>query len=233
MLHSPDIFGPGSNVKHRFIPDHAELLKIVEGVRQTRKDLKIVMTLGSYDLLHIGHCRYLEQAKNSGAVVIVGLDCDEAIKMRKGPRRPTIPQEERIEMLSHLRHVDLVTLDSDFIREGERKGHTKFSLIKSLKPDIFIASERSYDEDQLTILKENSGNVVVFPSQAETSTSAKLRLFIMEVGAEAKQAIDERLDRELPQEATNMFSKHMCEIVHDLGNIAKEAIDKKLEELKP
>lgn len=233
MFHSMDIFGPGSNMKHRFIPDHEVLCQIISSLRQVRRDLQIVMTLGAYDLLHIGHSRYLEQAKDCGAVVIVGIDCDEAIKARKGPRRPIIPENERIEMLCHLRHVDLVTIDSDYHKSGERVGHTKLSLVKAIKPDVFIASERSYDDNHYAILNECCGQVVTLPSQAETSTSAKLRLFVMEVGAETKLAIDDRIRQELPEEPANLFSQQFRQLMMSLGEVAKDAVDEQLKELKP
>lgn len=238
MKHSLDIFGPGSNVEHRFIPDHNRLLEIIAGVRQTRHDLKIIMTLGSYDLLHIGHGRYLEQAKERGAVVIVGLDCDGGIQLRKGPHRPIQPQDERIEMLCHLRHVDLVTLDTDFYPAGHpHQGHTQFSLVKLIKPDVFIASERSYDDEQQRIIRENcvsEDGLVVLPSQAVTSTSAQLRKFMMEIGDEAKAAVEERLAKEVPPEmAKTLFGKQICDLIDNLGNIVKGAIDEKMEQLKP
>ena len=132
MTFGADIFGPGSNFKKRFVEDHEKLAELVASLKKL--NLPVVLLLGTFDLTHIGHARYLEKAKEQGAVVIVGVDVDEAIRIRKGPRRPIVPQEERLEMLSHLRHVDLVTLATDF----DAKGFGGYGLVKMIRPYIFV-----------------------------------------------------------------------------------------------
>ena len=106
-----DVFGPGSNYKRRFVADHDQLVETVKSLKQIGE--KVILILGTFDLAHIGHARYLELAKQLGGVTIVGIDPDEAVKLRKGPRRPLVPAEERLEMLTHLRHVDLGTITTD------------------------------------------------------------------------------------------------------------------------
>lgn len=64
---------------------------------------KIVSTLGSWDMLHIGHLRYLYKSKEYGDILVVGVDSDRGIKAYKNPLRPIIPETERMEMLSYLR----------------------------------------------------------------------------------------------------------------------------------
>jgi rfaE bifunctional protein nucleotidyltransferase chain/domain len=185
MAHLVDIFGPGSNFKQRFVKDYKALATLSESMRGL--NLKVVLVLGAYDLTHIGHARYLEKAKEKGAVVIVGVDPDKAIKLRKGPRRPIVPEDERLEMLTHLRHVDLVTLASDF----DEKGVCGYELIQAVKPDVFVISKMNdYSEKQLKEIKKYAKELVVFPPQAETTTSAKIRLLTVDFIEQAKKAIE-------------------------------------------
>jgi len=141
------------------------LKEIISKVKSEGK--RVVLTQGSFDLVHIGHARYLEKAKSHGDFLVVGIDSDEKIKKRKGPDRPIVPQEERIEMLTHLSHVDLVIIkDADL---------AKWELIKLTSPDILIAVEGTYVQDQIDELGKHCGKVVVLERQATTSTSAKIR----------------------------------------------------------
>lgn len=149
----------------RIIPDETTLDQVLTTYREQGK--KIVLTQGSFDMIHIGHGRYLEKAKKSGNILIVGVDSDEKIRARKGPDRPVVPQEERMEMLTHLRSVDHVIIKE--INSG------KWHLIKLVKPDILIATEETYTPEQIEQLKRWCGQVMVLKSQATTSTSAKLR----------------------------------------------------------
>ncbi len=127
----------------------------------------IVLTQGSYDLVHIGHARYLESAKKHGHVLIVGIDNDKKIQKRKGPERPIVPEAERLEMVLHLRPVDFVFL----------KKHTdpKWHLIKTIRPDVLIVTEGGHTKKEIAQLKKYCGKVVVLKRLATTSTSAKIR----------------------------------------------------------
>lgn len=171
-----DIFGPGSNLKERYIKNHDELQSIVEGLRKLLKGIKIVLTMGTFDILHVGHSRYLEKAKEHGSVLIVGVDSDEKVSRRKGPNRPVIPAEERREMLSHIRHVDLVT--------DKNESDPKWHLIKLVRPDVLVATKETYTAEETERLKEFCGQVVVLEPQALTSTTAKLRRLHMKVAEE-------------------------------------------------
>jgi D-beta-D-heptose 7-phosphate kinase/D-beta-D-heptose 1-phosphate adenosyltransferase len=129
--------------------------------------LKIVLTSGSWDLVHIGHARYLKEAKSHGDILIVGVDNDAKIRARKGPDRPVVPENERMEMITHLKYVDLVTL----------KGHkdSKWNLIKLVRPHTLIATAETYSNGQKKELKAYCENIVVLDPKATTSTSAKIR----------------------------------------------------------
>lgn len=92
---------------------------------------KVVFTNGCFDMLHIGHVRYLEAARGYGDVLIVGVDSDESFRRCKG-RNPLFPQDQRAEMLKALKCVD----DVRIFEEG-----TLDSLIAGLKPDVLVKGE--------------------------------------------------------------------------------------------
>lgn len=129
--------------------------------------LKIVLTMGAWDLVHIGHARYIKDAKSHGDVLVVGVDSDEKVRAKKGPERPIVPQEERLEMITHLKYADIVTL----------KEHKmpKWHLIKLVRPHTLIATAETYSNGQKKELKKYCENVVVLDPKATTSTSAKIR----------------------------------------------------------
>jgi rfaE bifunctional protein nucleotidyltransferase chain/domain len=140
----------------------------------------VVLTQGVYDLLHEGHALYLEMAKSYGDILIVGVDSDELTRLRKGPNRPIVPQEERVKMLIHLRHVDVVTL-----REAH---HDIGELIRLVHPDVLITSTSTEDFKKdlgKGTYNEYCGEIVVLPPQAATSTTARIRNLTIE-GAQTR-----------------------------------------------
>ena len=153
---------------------YQNLPKLIAQYRRQNK--KIVLTQGTFDMLHIGHARYLEEAKSHGDVLIVGVDSDAKVRARKGPDRPIVPEDERQEMLSHLRSVDHVVLKPETAERWE--------LIKLVHPDVLIATTKTYTEVELTELEKYCKKIVVLEPMATTSTSAKLRL--VQVGAAKK-----------------------------------------------
>ena len=180
---SPDLFGPGSNIDKRRVANQRQLEVIIKSLKTL--GLKIVLTQGTYDLVHIGHARYFEEAKKHGEVLIVGVDSDAKVRARKGPDRPVVPEAERLEMVTHLRSVDLVYL----------KEHTapKWHLIKLVRPDVLIATKETYTKDELRQLKKYCGKVVVLTPQATTSTSAKIRLMQIGTAKKLEKALTPRL----------------------------------------
>ena len=169
------IFSSAANFEQRFIKDFKQLRKVVDHLRGL--GLKIVLTQGTYDMVHIGHARYFEAAKAHGDILIVGVDSDKKVRVRKGPDRPVVPQSERLEMVAHMRGVDIVTL--------KEQHHPHWHLIKTVRPDILIASDRTkYNRKEVKELQSYCGRVVVLKPMATTSTSAKLRL--VQIGAAKK-----------------------------------------------
>ncbi|OHB10630.1 MAG: hypothetical protein A3G05_02015 [Candidatus Zambryskibacteria bacterium RIFCSPLOWO2_12_FULL_45_14] len=151
---------------NRIIKDYKRIKDLVVHCRGL--GLKIVLTQGTWDMVHVGHARYLESAKNYGDVLVVGVDDDKKVKHRKGPDRPVVPEQERLEMLTYLRPVDIVFL--------KRLNDPKWRLIKTVQPDTLITIADTYNNTQRKALRKYCKKVVVLPRQATTSTSAKIRL---------------------------------------------------------
>ena len=91
------------------------------------KGRKIVFTNGCFDLLHVGHVRYLREAASLGDCLIVGLNSDRSVRTIKEPQRPLIVQEQRVEVLSALECVNFVVLFDE---------PDPYTLIETIRPDI-------------------------------------------------------------------------------------------------
>lgn len=89
----------------------------------------IVFTNGCFDLLHMGHVRFLQQARHLGSCLVVAINSDDSVRQLKGPDRPVIGQNERAEMLGSLECVDYVTIFGE---------DTEIPLLKLLQPDLFV-----------------------------------------------------------------------------------------------
>lgn len=93
------------------------------------KNLKIVFTNGCFDLLHIGHVRYLEEAASLGDVLIVGINTDASVQKLKGPTRPIQNENDRAEILASLKSVQHTVLFGE---------ETPLELIQKIKPDVLV-----------------------------------------------------------------------------------------------
>lgn len=175
----------------KILSSYSSLPDLMAKYRQQNK--KIVLTQGSWDMIHVGHARYLEKAKSYGDVLIVGVDSDKKIRQRKGLGRPVVPQDERLEMLSHLGAVDHVIL--------KEVDTPKWELIKSVRPDTLVVIRENYDDAKIAALKAYCGEILISPRMATTSTSAKLRS--VQIG-EAKK-IETKLTKAI-QEVLREFS---------------------------
>jgi len=157
------------NKKNCIVSDCSKLKTIIDAHKTLGH--KIVCTVGSWDMLHIGHLRYLIKAKEQGDILIVGVDSDRGIKLyKKNDLRPVIPQEERMEMLSYQDCVDYVTLVDDI----DEKGKWQYGLIKTIRPNVFVATPEAYPEDQIKDIRMYSDEVIVFPRQAEKTSTTEI-----------------------------------------------------------
>ena len=107
--------------------DRKLIIETCKEIRQRGK--KIVFTNGCFDIIHVGHVRYLTTAKSFGDVLIVGLNTDESVKKLKGEDRPINNEKDRAEVLLGFKAVDYVVLF------GER---TAENLISEIRPDIYV-----------------------------------------------------------------------------------------------
>lgn len=151
---------------------------------------KIVLTQGTFDLIHIGHAKYMAMAKTHGDVLIVGVDSDAKVRTRKGPDRPIVPEDERIGMVCFLGSVDYAILKSD--------SPERWQLIKAVRPDVLIATSATYTEEELEDLNEFCGEVVVLEPMAETTTSAKIRRTQIEFAKKIGQTLTRTISEAVP-----------------------------------
>jgi D-glycero-beta-D-manno-heptose 1-phosphate adenylyltransferase len=92
-------------------------------------DARIVLTNGVFDLMHIGHLRYLQEARDFGDALVVGINSDASTRSLKGPSRPFVPEAERAEMVAGLACVDLVTIFDEL---------TAVELARVVRPQIYV-----------------------------------------------------------------------------------------------
>ena len=126
---------------------------------------KIVFTNGCFDLLHVGHIRYLRGAKELGSKLVVGLNGDESVRQLKGEGRPLMPADERAEILAALSDVDAVVIfDEPDVR----------ALLQDLRPDIH-AKGTDYTEDSVPereVVAEYGGRVAIVGDPKDHSTTS-------------------------------------------------------------
>ncbi len=131
------------------LKDNINFLKKIK-----EENKKIVFTNGCFDILHVGHIRYLSEAKKLGNILIVGLNSDKSVKKLKGDNRPINIFEDRATLLASLRFVDLVIIFEE---------KTPENLIKKIKPDILVKGGDYNIEDIVgykTVI-ENGGEIKV------------------------------------------------------------------------
>ncbi len=124
----------------------------------------VVFTNGCFDLLHVGHVRYLKEAREQGDLLFVGLNDDESTRGVKGPGRPYVGQDERAEVLAALRYVDYVVIFSE--KTAER-------LVAVLKPDVYVKGGNYRQEElpEARIVTDYGGRVHLTSLIANRSTS--------------------------------------------------------------
>jgi len=147
------------------------------GMRLRQAGKRIVLTNGHFDLLHIGHVRYLQAARQLGDVLVVAVNDDASTRRRKGPARPLVPAEERAELLAALACVDYVTIFS---------GETAEDVVRALRPHVYAkGSDYGVTPEDLAqgkqplpeaaVVRELGGEVVLLPLVPEHSTTALVR----------------------------------------------------------
>ena len=134
-----------------------------ELARRGRDCETVVFTNGCFDLLHMGHVRYLRQARELGTCLIVAINSDDSVRRLKGPPRPVIGQDERAEMLGSLECVDYVTIfDED----------TPHALLELLKPNILVKGGTTATIVGREVVEGNGGKVMSMDIVEGLSTTA-------------------------------------------------------------
>jgi rfaE bifunctional protein nucleotidyltransferase chain/domain len=158
------------------IMEREQLAALVRQRQETGE--RAVFTNGCFDLLHLGHVRYLQEARALGDFLIVGLNSDESTRALKGPGRPLVPQEERAEILAALACVDYVTIFGE---------PTACDLVALLRPAVYVkggdyaasplsASARDSAPDltrlpEARVVQNYGGSVRLIPYLAHHSTT--------------------------------------------------------------
>lgn len=139
--------------------------ELAEMLRPMRHDKTVVFTNGCFDLLHVGHVRYLAQAKALGDILVVGVNSDDSVCGLKGPGRPLVPEAERAEVIAALAAVDFVTIFPEA---------TPKETIEILKPDLHVKGGDYSEEDlvEAETVRSYGGRVVLVDLVDSRSTSA-------------------------------------------------------------
>jgi D-beta-D-heptose 7-phosphate kinase/D-beta-D-heptose 1-phosphate adenosyltransferase len=153
----------------------AKLLKkddLVQIAGKLQKEGKcIVFTNGCFDILHVGHVRYLTAAKSEGDVLVVGLNSDTSVESIKGEKRPIVSQDQRAEVLAGLSCVDYLTFFDD---------PDPLKLIQALMPDVLVKGD-DWPEDRIIgadFIKSKGGRVVRVSVVPGASTSKIIKKII-------------------------------------------------------
>lgn len=136
--------------------------------RRQRKE-RVVFTNGCFDILHVGHIRYLKAARELGELLVIGLNSDDSVKRLKGPGRPIVPMDERKEVLEALKFVDYVLPFSE---------DTPLELIKQVIPDVLVKGGDWPIEKIIgrEVVEANRGKVTTIPFVEGKSSSNLLAL---------------------------------------------------------
>ncbi len=155
------------------IVSSAELLARLEARRASGE--RVVFTNGVFDLLHVGHVRYLERARGLGDLLVVAVNSDASVRANRGPDRPIVPQEQRAEVLAALRAVDYVVLFEE---------PTAVALVEQVRPEVYVKggdySVESLPEAQAVL--RQSGAVELAALEPGLSTSALIREIVRRFG---------------------------------------------------
>ncbi len=155
--------------------ERGNLPGLVERLRAEGK--RVAFTNGCFDLLHIGHVRYLAEARAQGDVLIVGLNSDASVRRLKGLMRPIVPDRERAEMLAGLASVDYVVIFEE---------DTPDEIIKIVRPDVHVkGGDRTPDDiPEAPLVRSLGGEVVIARQVNGRSTTITIGRILEAHGAD-------------------------------------------------
>jgi D-glycero-beta-D-manno-heptose 1-phosphate adenylyltransferase len=143
--------------------------ELVSTIQANRGNARIALANGLFDLLHVGHVRYLEAAKREGDVLVVAINADASARALKGPGRPIVPEDERAELVAALRCVDYVTIFDE---------PTVEPLIRALAPVIHCKGT-DYSPDTVPerqAVLETGGRIAIVGDPKDHATRDLIRL---------------------------------------------------------
>lgn len=143
-----------------------EIARLLSGMRAQRGE--IVFTNGVFDLLHVGHVRYLEYARSLGGALVVGVNSDASVRsLAKDSQRPIVPAQERAEVVAALACVDYACIFDESLPDA---------TLRVIRPDIHVKSSSYSIEDlpEAATVKELGGRIVLAPHLEGRSTSELL-----------------------------------------------------------
>jgi rfaE bifunctional protein nucleotidyltransferase chain/domain len=133
-----------------------------------RQGARIVLANGCFDLLHVGHVRYLEGARALGDLLVVGINSDAQVRAQKGEGRPLVPERERAETIASLRAVDFVTIFTE---------PTVAALLRAIRPDIH-AKGTDYTEETVPerdVVRSYGGRVMIVGDPKDHSSTEMVK----------------------------------------------------------
>ena len=146
-------------------------LKTLEQLQAIMKRLKregkrVVWTNGCFDILHVGHILYLQEARKQGDIMVVGLNSDASVSENKGPERPVVCERDRAQVLSALECVDYIIIFDE---------KTPMPLLKTLQPDVYAkGGDYTLDtivQDERKLVESYGGAIAIIPGREGQSTT--------------------------------------------------------------
>ena len=156
---------PGNDNGNARILDRAKVVEAVLSERQAGKS--VAFANGCFDILHVGHLRYLQGAAREADVLVVGINGDQSVRLLKGAGRPVMAENERAEMIAAIRGVDYVTIFHE---------RSPSALLAEMKPDVHCKgtdyTEASVPERE--VVHAYGGRVAIVGDPKDHSTTAVL-----------------------------------------------------------
>jgi len=152
-----------------------DLIQTLEGLRKSGK--RVVFTNGCFDILHVGHVRYLTAARAKGDILVLGLNSDVSVSSIKPDNRPIVNQDQRAEVLAGLTCVDYITIFDE---------PDPLALIRAVKPDILVKGA-DWEEAEIIgsdVVKSYGGKVVRVEVVPDISTSRIIQRILELYGRE-------------------------------------------------
>lgn len=151
--------------EYKIIDNNLDELKKISDISKLANH-KIIWTNGCFDILHEGHIRYLQKAKELGDILIVGLNSDSSVKALKGPTRPVQNQTSRSIILSSLIFTDFIFITNDT---------DMCNILRTVKPDVFVKGGdytlQKMSQDERKIIEDYGGEIVFLELVAGNSTT--------------------------------------------------------------